>query len=172
MKNFTLALMAVAALFLVIGCGGAKEGEGDKKEGGEAKEEAKALSPTDTVKGFFDSFKGGKDWKKAKTFCSKKTGQFFDMLLEEEPEEGPDIVKYEVLAEEIDGEKASVKVTTTTKRKSGSEKTKEEFVLLKKEDGAWKIHGIGDEKGKEEDFEKAFDEMKKMKEEAGGSEGK
>ena len=171
MKKTALILMALAALFLVVGCGGKAADDGKDGEGGEAK---KDLSPTDTAKAFYEAWrKGGKGLDEAVKYMTEKAGKGFKgvMMMEEEPP--PDLSKIEYGDEKIDGDKATVLVKALQKTQSGKEKERAYIWHMVKDGGKWAIVGMqkqGKEKIERFDDEKllkSIDEIMKAKEEKG-----
>jgi hypothetical protein len=178
MKKTALILMALAALFLIVGCGDKAADETKKDGDGGGTEAKKDLSPTDTMKAFIEAFrKGGKGLDEAVKYMTEKAGMGFKGIMEIEKEDAPDFKKVEYGEEKIDGDKASVLVTTIEQKKD-KEKTEKLVFHMDKVDGKWLIVGVQPEGRKEvqrfddEKLLKEIEEIKKMKEEEGGSEKK
>ncbi len=162
MKRIGLVMLAIAVVSFALTGGCAKSAEKPAGEGSE-KAAPKALTPKETAEAFCKSFaEGGKKWESAKPLLTKKTQEFFDLLMkvEEGEKDGPNIVSFEVKDEKIEGDKATVTVKSKEKSKSGEEREKEEPFKLRKEDGTWKIYGIGAGEGANFEDEKNLQEMR------------
>jgi len=160
-------LALVLGLACWVGCGkkdGTKPADAGKDGKGAAA--AKAETPKDVVISMGDALKADRDAmnKTPEKWFTKNAAQVLKWIAEEENSPGPEIVKFEVKDEKIDGDNATVKMNSTEKKKDGKEESEVMVFVLKKEDGKWKIFKIGGEE-KQEDLEAAYPEMKKMQDE-------
>lgn len=165
MKKFGLVMVAVAVASFALagGCGGKTEEKPAADGGAKPAAAPKALTPKETVEAFCKSFTAdGKKWETAKPMLTKKAQEFMDLLqkVEEGEKDGPNILSFEAKDEKIDGEKATVTIKSKEKSRSGEEREKDETFHLRKEDGSWKIFGIGDGEGANFEDEKNLEEMR------------
>lgn len=136
-----IAALAGGAFYLMSG----DDGTGASVEASDS-----GVSPGDTLRKFFENIADGKSGDAYELLAQDSSGREYSKdefvkLMEEQAPEGSEIISYEVLKEEIDGGKATVKYKGIFKTPDKSDDHDEKEVELVKEGGEWKIAEFGDD---------------------------
>lgn len=125
---------------------------------------AAAGSPSAVVKAFCEAFlPGGAKWDVAMNLFTPKAQEFLKLIMQIEADGGPKFRSYEILKETVEGDQATVRVTTKEENRPGHFRDSTEDLKLRNVDGAWKVFGIT-EGGRLQSFEddKMIEQIKKM----------